>query len=365
VPLSLAGVVRWTRTASRLAALAVIWGSSAPLPAFADVTDVDVVNAPIVRVSVRHGNVTIRTWERSTVEVDGDPTLAIERRSTDQAGGERSILIPQAEAKTAHHSATLPAESFVSAWIPPGERDLVSVHTISDDDVGAVTVTIPSDSVFVFAHAFEGALVVHDYRGGTFVGFAGRGRLALSGVGGTVFAQTGLGPLIVNDSRFDRLRARSLLGNVTFQRCNVREIEATAVDGSIVYDAGTFRAGLARFESKSGDVAVGAANAADLGGRATGGGHVYTNFGDDTPVDARDGETDAVIKGGGPVVTATSETGNVFLYEGSLHEHPQMPPEWRAPGLTLARPGARPKPRPERAAHFVPLMPFRYSTPAP
>ncbi len=353
-----ARVARLTRTALLFTLLGAVSSSPAAL---ADVTNVDGEKAPIVRISVRAGDVTIRTWDRSAVQVDGDATLSVERRTTRQAGGERSILIPEAEAKNARDTVTLPAESFVSAFIPPGERDLVSVRETSPDNAGPVTVTIPSDSVFVFAHTSKGDLEVHDYRGGTFVGFASRGRLSLFGVGGTVFAQTGLGPLLVRGSNFDRLRARSLRGNVIFEHCAVRQIETTAVAGSIVYDAGTFGAGLARFESTSGNVAVGTTSSADLGGRTMDGGHVYTHFTSNTAVDARDSETQAVVKGGGPVVTATSEVGNVYLYDGTLRDRSEMPPEWSAPEHTLHRPAAGTKaphgPRqPPRARYNSPTL---------
>ena len=294
------------------------------------------------------------------MQVDGDASLSVERRTTKQAGGERSILIPEAQAKNAQDTVSLPAESFVSAFIPPGQRDLVSVHETSTDNAGTVTVTIPADSVFVFAHTSKGDLEVHDYRGGTFVGFASRGRLSLLGVGGTVFAQTGLGPLLVRGSNFDRLRARSLRGNVIFEHCAVRQIEATAVAGSIVYDAGTFGAGLARFESTTGNVAVGTTSSADLGGRTMDGGHVYTNFSNNAAVDARDSETQAVVKGGGPVVTATSDVGNVYLYDGTLRDRSELPPEWSAPAQTLQRPAARPKashaPHPPRLRYNGPTL---------
>jgi hypothetical protein len=361
VALNWARVARSTRTAS----FAVLAALCCTPSAYADATSVDGADAPIVRISVRAGDVIVRTWDRPTVQVDGgDATLTVERRTTSQAGGERSILIPEAEAKTAQGTATLPAESFVSAYIPPGDRALINVHETALDNTAPITVTIPADSVFVFAHASNGTLEVHDYRAGTFVGFASRGRLSLIDVGGTVFAQTGLGPLLVHGSNFDRIRARSLRGNVIFEHCSARQIETTAVDGSIVYDAGTFGAGLARFESTSGNVAVGTTSAANLGGRTMGGGgRVYTDFSSDSAVDARDGQADAVVKGGGPVVTATSEIGNVYLYDGSLRERESLPPEWSAPEQTLQRPGGRPR------AHFAHVPrhvapPLRYRVPS-
>jgi hypothetical protein len=361
VALTPARVATWTRFAPLFALLA--WAGYAS-PARADVTNLDGTNAPIVRVSLRQGDLRIRTWDRPSVEIDGDASLAIERRTTHQAGGDRSILIPEAEAKTRSQAATLPAESFVIAHMPPGERELISVRTTSNGNVGTVTITIPADSVFVFAHIAKGNLELRDFHGGTFVGFASHGRLSLDDDGGTVFAQTGIGPLLASDSGFEHLRARSLLGNLVFERCAVRQIEATAVDGSIVYDAGIFEAGLARFESTSGNVAVSSTGSANLGGRALGNGRVFTNFAGDTPVDTGDRQADAVVRGGGPVVTATSELGNVYLYDGSLRDHAQMPPAWNAPAATLARPGTS-SIRRAGAGATPPRLQVWYATPQP
>lgn len=352
VAMTRAGFINWTCKASLFTAVTT---ASCIAPALADVTNLDGVRAPIVRISIRRGDVTIRTWDRPSVHVDADSSVAVERKVRQEAGGERSMLIPEAQAKTAGGLVTMPPESFVSASIAAGARDVVSVRSTAGDDVGNVTVTIPADSVFVFAHASQGNLAVHDYSAGTLVGFANAGRLSLARVGGTVFVQTWLGPLLVNGSRFDRLRARSLLGNVVFEHCDVRQIETTAVNGSIVFDAGSFRVGLARFESTNGNVAIGSTAPADLGGRTLGGA-VYTNFAPDTPIDARDGQADAVVKGGGPVVEATSETGNVFLYDGSLHERAALPHEWNAPERALQRPAGS-RTVFTRAARLRPVLP--------
>ena len=298
--------------------------------------------APIVRIALRNGDVTIRTWDRSDVQVSADPAITVERRTVRPAGGGAAMLIPQTGAATASGQLALPPESFVPTTFAPGPRTLVLVRGTpgAGPPAGPVSVNVPADSVFIYARTGNGNIDVHGYRGGTFVGFVGRGRLALDGVGGTVFAQTKRGPLTVTDSTLERIRARSLLGNMTFERCNVRQIEATSVAGSIVYDGGHFAPGLARFESSTGDVAIGTAAAAQVGGRATGGGRVYTNFNARTRVDTRDGEAVASVAGGGPVVTATSASGNVFLYDGSLRTRAGLPPQWNAPAAVLQRPQA-------------------------
>jgi len=199
-------------------------------------------------------------------------------------------------------------------------------------------VTVPNNTVFVFARTQAGALEVHDYRTGTLMGFVGRGRLTLVNVGGTVFAQSNRGPLIVQDSSFDRLRARSLFGNITFEHCSVRQIEATSVTGSIVFDSGSFEPGLARFASARGNVAIGALGAVQMNAHAGGDGRVYTSFDRSARVSGGNGGASAAVGSGGPVVTATSETGNVYLYDGSLHLRSRFPQSWQAPLDTLERP---------------------------
>jgi hypothetical protein len=326
-----------------LAALAGAVLLGLPAAATADVTTLEGTDRPIVRINIRAGDVTIRTWDRESVAVDGDPSLAIQRRFIQQSAQQNPVAIPPV---LAGNRVDLPAESFVVTSIPPGRREAIVVKSRPlEPGAGAgpptpVTVTIPADAVFVFAHTGRGTLDVHGYRGGTLVTFA-PGRTILDGVGGTVFAQTRHGALVVNDSTFDRLRARSIAGNLTFERCSVRQIEATSLDGSIVYDGGTFEPGLAHFESMRGNVAVGATGPVELGAHAAGDGRVYTNFAGAATVDARESEARATLGGGGTLVTATTQSGNVYLYDGTLRAHRNLPAAWHEPEATLRRPGVR------------------------
>lgn len=315
----------------------------------AQVTTFDGLDAPIVRINVRDGDVVIRTWDRPTVAVDGDPSLVVQRRTTHQSGEPYPLPVPPAQARTAEGPAYLPAESFVVSTIPAGPREVIFVKspaanggsTNAGGPPPPVTITIPNASVFVSAHTTTGTLDVHDYRGGTLYATVFRGRISLTNVGGAVFAQSTRGALTVADSSLARLRARSLTGNVTFERCRARQIEATSVNGSIVYDGGAFEPGLARFESTRGDVAIGTAGPAEIGAHAAGGGRVYTSFDHAARIDGRDGQTSAVVGGGGPVVNATSQSGNVFLYDGSLRARGQLAPEWDGPLGALQRPAER------------------------
>jgi hypothetical protein len=333
-------------------------------PAGADVQVIDGTTAPIVRVNIRAGDVVVRTWDREAISIDGDPSLDVERRTSQESGETVPIAIPQISAfEDTPQRLSLPPESFVTAPIPSGPREVVVIKSAPGTPRGPVTVFVPNDSAFVYARAGSGTLDVEDYRGGTLVALTRNGRLTLGNVGGTVFAQTWRGPVIVRNSNIDRVRARSLFGNVTFERCDVRQIETTTVAGSIVYDGGSFSPGLARFESTDGNVAVGANGNVQYGAHATSDGHVYTNFNGHATVDARNGATSATVGDGGPVVTATTQGGNIYLYDGSLRGRSQLPPEWQPALATLQRPGLAAGGRAPLSARqrrrFVPPPAFR------
>ena len=304
-------------------------------PARADVNSVEAV-APVVRINIRQGAVTIRTWDRETVQVDGNPSITIERKAFRAGGGIGSL--PMAAAGNATSDTFLAAESFVPGPIPPGSRESILIR---GDAIfsGPVTITIPADSPLVFAIARNGSLDVRGYRSGTFVGYTTYGRLSLENSGGTAFLQSNRGAIVVSDSTFDRIRTRSLTGNITYERCVVHQIETTAVAGSIVYDGGSFQPGLARFESQRGDVAIGSETAVELSAH-TATGHVYSSFLAPSSVHGDMTETHATVSGGGPLVTAASASGNVYLYDGSLRNR-SMPPEWQGPTATLERPSRR------------------------
>ena len=113
--------------------------------------------------------------------------------------------------------------------------------------VGTLTVTVPNNTPVLGVQLARGSLNVDGYHNGTLIAHMRDGNVGLHNMSGDVFVQDLRGTLQVSDSTFGRLRARGALGPMVFERCNVRQIEATNVNGSIVYDRGTFEPGLARF----------------------------------------------------------------------------------------------------------------------
>ncbi|MDQ2857654.1 MAG: hypothetical protein M3R53_03250, partial [Candidatus Eremiobacteraeota bacterium] len=374
----------WRPGAVRMFALVALAWLGATGAVRAETTTFEALEAPIVRINVRATDVTIRTWDRAAVSIEGSPALVLERKMVQVSTAQIPLFVPGAGSGRGDGREALPPESFVVSSIPSGPREQVVVKMPLGWQSGGtpalpLIVTVPADAVFVSARTGGGNLDVHDYRGGTFVGFAGGGRLSLYGAGGTAFVQTGRGPLRISDSSFERLRARSLSGNMTFERCRVRQIEATSVDGSLVFDGGNFEPGLARFETTRGDVAVGTSGPAQIAGHAAGAGRVFTSFERGARVDGSDGASTAVVAGGGPLVTANTQAGNVFLYDGSLHNRRAiLPSAWQSPLGTLQHPAERSVgsqmaasrepvsyPRAHRFRRKPPTSPRKDATPTP
>ena len=328
----------------------VLWvalGAALPSVAAArtEATSIDGLSAPIVRVNLEQANVTIRTWSRAEVKVEGDAGTFVVlheiRRIPEYLPP--APIAPAVTQGPEGNTITLPAESFVIATVHPGPRDFVEINAPGSDQpaaafaafAGPMTVTVPSDSVLVAAHLVNGSIDIDNYHGGTFIATVRAGQVSLDDVGGDGFVQVIRGPLVVTNSNLNRLRARTALGNMLFRRCRSRQIQASSVDGSIVYDAGSFEPGLARFDSARGDVAIGATGASQLNGRVSGGGRIYTLFDRGERVETGSYEAKAQLDGGGPVVNASSTAGNVYLYDGSLRAHGRLSPEWRAPRQIL------------------------------
>ena len=152
--------------------------------------------------------------------------------------------------------------------------------------------------------------------------------------------------IVATNSSFDRLRMRTATGNMLFTGVHVASnSRQPAAYGSIVYDNGHFQPGLARFESEHGNVALGVRGGAQIGAHS-GAGHVVSSFHDEAHVQGNPTTKQATVEGGGPVVTATSKNGSVYLYSGSMNEHPhvreQLSGSTRLP--TTRMPSAAPPP---------------------
>jgi Putative adhesin len=278
--------------------------------------------SPIVRVMLSTGRVTIATSDNPQVTVSSSGVVNVQHLAPNDPGAQfpPDIMIPQQVIQSEQGTLQLVRENFVLPHLAAGPHDAIVVRGQGD-----TTVTIPRGTALVFAHVRSGRITIANYNG-VFVAHSRTGDISLQHVGGTGFAQSLQGAVEADDSSFTRLRARTGAGNMLFRNCIAHQIEASSTYGSIVYDNGRFEPGLARFESQYGDVGVGVQNQSSgvQIGAHSGSGHIVSNYSDGTPVSGGDGNTEAVVRGGGPVVTTSSQNGSVYLYNGSMAAHPAM-----------------------------------------
>jgi len=339
--------LRWA-TAGLGALLAAFMMTAAPSAAATSSFDVGDQALVFVQSRGAGNDVTVRSWDRSSVQVESsDDTPQVERSNAVFAPLPLIVPVPPMPWLTRDSGGQItgggmmPPEDFPYASIRPGPHDSIRVTAQPGT---RLTVTVPATAAILQVRVGGGTTSIDGYRGANLFVVQNTGRVQLRNTTTTAFVQMGYGVLYASDDTFDRIRVRANAAHVVFERCRSKQIEASSVAGSILYDGGTFDPGLARFESHSGDVALGVASPALLSAR-TQDGHVYTMFDRrGTPVDQRgEGDTTATVGGGGgALVNAISESGNVYLYDGTLATRRAPPPAWRAVRRTFAS-ARRPK----------------------
>ena len=307
----------------------------------------DVGDQAIVAITVRgRGNsLIVRTWDRPSVQVDGD-VISVDRRTVPFGGGGRPLSQPIPPALFHERDGTtaaLPPEEFPFAGVHDGPHDVVRIEAPQGTHL---VVTVPASTGVLYAIGGGGTTQIEGYRGANLVLFQRAGRVRLVNVATTAFVQMNAGSLEAVSSVFARLRARADAAHLVFEDCRSTQIEATTIGGSVVYDGGSFEPGLARFESQSGAIALGVNADAQLIGRS-GDGKVYAAFERrDANVSQQGNAATATLGAGGALVNALSAHGNVYLYDGSLRTRRTVAPELRPVHrlLTGPRPGRAPQP---------------------
>jgi hypothetical protein len=334
------GAYNW---AMRRAVVLAMMLAAVAIPASADPIVLQTGAVPLVNILLKSGSITIRTWNRDAVQIEGPAGVGAQHLDPDLVARRIPHQYPAwaQTVKTARGDASLPAEVWVLPQLSAGPHDAVVIRGDGD-----TVVTVPTGTAFVLARAFgKDGIDLGGYRNGAFFLTTRAGTISMHDVSGTGFAQTARGPILAVDSSFERLRARNGIGQIFFSNCASQQIEVTSVFGSIVYDNGTFAPGLARFESTGGDVALGIGGNAQIGAH-TGTGTVATEFAGRANVSGHGGDARATVGNGGPAVTASSGSGTILLYDGSLRDHASL--AQRAPSLRRlfgnprARRGAKP-----------------------
>lgn len=292
---------------------------------------IDTGSAPVVNVQLSTGTLTVQTWDKPYVKVESAGTVQTQRIAAANVHAPRAVTIDSERVDTPRGPVIVPATLFA---LPPlgGSHNAVIAR-----GSGNTTVTIPRGSALVSAHVGEGQINLNGYHG-VFVTSVHEGSVALNGVSGTGFVETLHGPVTATDSTFSRLQARTVTGDMVFRGCTAHQIEAISNSGSIVYDNGRFEPGLARFESVHGNVALGVRGGAQVGAHTTSG-HIVSSFHNNARMSGSGNSQQATIRGGGPLVTAASKNGSVYLYNGSMGAHPRLQNELHANQLPQPPPG--------------------------
>jgi len=308
--------------------------------AAASTTSYEVGDGAIVKLIARAASVTVKTWDRNTVQIDwtdGDPIVPFKGTQliTSTTFPILSQQVREFQSPAGVVLATLPPEDFPVPGLALGLHDIVRVQEVAPPagidraptELSHVTLTIPASARILDVRVGRGDLSVSDYHGTTFAYANAVTALNFVHVGGDAFVQVLNGHFYAVDSSFNRLRVRSNHASLVFERCHIKEIDATSLTGNIVYDNGTFEPGLARFASDRGHVALGVNGSAQLAGHSQDGRVFSMQGAARTAAPSNDAST--VFGAGGPIVSASSNHGNVFFYDGSLADRRAIDQPWR------------------------------------
>ncbi|HET9095988.1 MAG TPA: hypothetical protein VFN37_04960, partial [Candidatus Baltobacteraceae bacterium] len=316
--------------------LIVLLALLASWPAHARAQQVfNVARSPVIRMQMRSGRLTIRTWDKAVVQVQSSVPVRA-RQFGPQAVADAlppELMIPSTVIQTINGPALLPPESFPLGSVLDSPHDGVVIF--GGDQDADVTLTIPQSTALVWAVVGRGGITMQGYRSGTFVTLVHTGGILLDNAGGNGYAEVARGPIFVRNSAFNLIRTRTAAGNIVFGNCNVRQIEASSINGSIAYDNGTFVPGVARFESQNGNVAIGVAGGGARIDAHSSGGRIFAGFEGGAAVSGSPTDAQVLIGSGGPVVTANSQRGGVYLYNGSLRAHGRLQGAWQPIGRIL------------------------------
>lgn len=274
--------------------------------------------APFVWIQLDGGTVTIRTWDRSAIQVLSDPSVTFSHAPPRELGGPQQLPLWSQTVKTPTGDLTLAPEAFVLPPFAPGIHDALLIRGEGD-----VTLTIPAQTPLVLANVRLGSVNVDGFAGTALVAHVTAGEVHLNNVSTTAAVQVNNGPVFIANSDFPRLRLRTGRGNVFMTNCRASQIQVTSLVGSILFDNGVFDPGLAHFETDRGSIAIGVTSGVQVAAHS-GTGRIFYDIGNDGSIFRSPNDAQGTLNGGGPVVTASSVNGAVVFYRGMLHQYPQL-----------------------------------------
>ncbi len=287
--------------------------------AVARADDIPTTASPVVNVVLHTGTLSVRTWRQNAVAIVTGGRVSWKRFDARTTAGRIPVAINSwaVSTETPRGPVSLPAERFEIPALPPGPHDAVVASGAGD-----TTVWVPSGAALVVVRVIAGTLRVFGYDG-VLVAHVRHGAAELQHVAGSAYIQVVSGRIVAVGSHFDRIRARTAVGGIFFERCEADQIDATAARGNILYDDGRFEQGPAYFSTGEGGIAIGlAAGRATISGRSASG-RVIVASGDRLSGHTSGGISTIQFGGGGPFVTASAQ-GAIAVYGGALVRHPAL-----------------------------------------
>lgn len=199
-------------------------------------TTITVARGTRLEMNNRSGQIMIRTWDRNAVQISADLS-SNDRFQIDQGGGVLRVRNqPWRGDDNADFRLTVP--SWMELDLQTNEGDITVQGSEARLDLRSVegNVSVQGGREFISIHSVEGEITVA----------GARGRVEAN----TVDAGIGL-----TDVEGD-IAAQSVDGDITLDGITSSEVEASTVDGDILYRGNVAANGRYRFDSHSGDVTL-------------------------------------------------------------------------------------------------------------
>ncbi|HVA38148.1 MAG TPA: DUF4097 family beta strand repeat-containing protein [Candidatus Dormibacteraeota bacterium] len=311
-------------------ALVLVAVLTAPAAAWAAQVDAPVGPQAIVVVDVHQANVVVREGPGTAVRIVATGARVERRTYTPTAGDRRVHVLPVSVQTRDGARITLSGESFTMAPLRAAPHDDIRVV---GGDVGSVAIQVPQRTALVLVKMERGRLRVEGLRHATLLAKIRRGVIAVTDFAGAGYLQVAQGVIGIDGSMLRHVRLRTGIGAIVLRDCTIAQTQATSIRGDVIVDDAAFLPGMARFDSRSGAVALGVGESGAQVSGSTAAGRIFTLLDGRSHPQIDRGVVSATVHGGGPAVTLRSERGNLFLYDGSLLHRATTPPWARIEAL--------------------------------
>lgn len=200
-------------------------------------TTVAVAPGTRLQLSSQSGEIVVRTWNRNAIQVSADLSND-ERLAVEISGG-----VAEIRQKSRHgYDETVDYRLTVPTWmeleLSTVEGDITVEGTQAKVNLTSVegNVTVRGGKEFIAVHSVEG-------------------EISVDGAIGRIEANSVDGGISITNARGE-VQAETVDGDITMDDIHASNVEASTVDGNILYRGTIDRAGRYRFDSHDGDITL-------------------------------------------------------------------------------------------------------------